>query len=348
MDGGAWRAAVRGVAKSRIRLRDFTFTFHFHALEKERATHSSILAWRIPGMTEPGGLPSMGLHGVGHDWRDLAVACRQHHSNGRKQKGAKELLDEDEGGEWKSWQKMQHSINEDHGIWSHEFLPKIVKQWEQWVTLFSWAPKLLWMMTTAKKLKHFLLGRKVMTNLNSSLKSRTFVNKGPYSQSYGFSSSHVWMWELDHKEGRELNNWCFQNVVPEKTLENPLECKEIKPVSLKGNQSWILIERTHAEAETPILWPPDAKSWLTGKYLDAGIDWRQQKKRVREDEMVGQQHRFNGPEFEQAPGVNDGQGSLACCSPWGHKESNTTERLNNNIMSVIIFGYLGECICSLR
>ena len=104
---------------------------HFYfslSLEKERATHSSILAWRIPGMAEPGGLPSMGLHGVGHDWSDLAVACRQHHSNGRKQKGAKELLDEDEGGEWKSWQKMQHSINEDHGIWSHEFLPKIVKQ----------------------------------------------------------------------------------------------------------------------------------------------------------------------------------------------------------------------------
>ena len=106
--------------------------------------------------------------------------------------------------------------------------------------------------------------------------------------------------------------------MPEKTLENPLECK-IKPVNPKGNQPWILIGRTDAKAETLILWLPDAKSQLTGKYPDAGIDWRQQEKWVTEDEMVGWQHRFNGPEFEQAPGVGDGQRSLACCSPRSHR-----------------------------
>ena len=112
--------------------------------------------------------------------------------------------------------------------------------------------------------RHLLLGRKAMTNLDSMLKIRHyFAYKGPYSQSYGFNSSHVWMWELDHKEGWALNNWCFQTVVLEKTLESPLDCREIWPVNLKGNQSWILIGRTDAGA--PILWPPDVKSWLIGK-----------------------------------------------------------------------------------
>ena len=110
--------------------------------------------------------------------------------------------------------------------------------------------------------RHLLLERKAMTNLDSILKSRdiTTANKGPSSQSYGFSSSHVWMWELDHKEGRVLKNWCFWTVVLEKTLESPLFCKQMKPVNPKGNQSWIFIGRTGAEGETPILWPPDAKS----------------------------------------------------------------------------------------
>ena len=117
-------------------------------------------------------------------------------------------------------------------------------------------------------------------------------------------------------------------VVLEKTLENPLDCKEIKPVDPKGNQSWILIGRTDAEAETPMFWPPDVKNWLTGKDPDAGKDWRQEEKGTTEDEMVGWHHWFNGHEFEQTLGVGDGQGSLACCSPWGHKESDTTEWLN--------------------
>ena len=144
--------------------------------------------------------------------------------------------------------------------------------------------------------------------------------------------NHVWMWELDYKESWALKNWCFWTVVLEKTLESPLDCKEILPVHPKGNQSWIFIGRTSTfidvEAETPILWPPDAKNWLIRKDLDAGKDWRQEEKCTTEDEVVGWHHRVDGHKFEQALGVDDGQGSLACCSPWGHKESKTTEWLN--------------------
>ena len=136
------------------------------------------------------------------------------------------------------------------------------------------------------------------------------TNKGLSSQSYGFSSSHVWMWELDYKESWMLNNWCFWTVVSEKTLESSLHCKEIQPVHPKGNQSWIFIGRTDAEAETPILWPPDAKSWLIGKAPDARQDWRWEEKGTAEDEMVGWHHRLDGHEFQQALGVGDGQGSL--------------------------------------
>ena len=127
------------------------------------------------------------------------------------------------------------------------------------------------------------LGRKAMTNLDSILKSRHhFADKSPYSQSYGFSSSHVWMWELDHKEGWAPKNWCFQTVVLEKTLESPLDSQEIKPVSPKGNQPWILIGRTDAKAEAPILWPPGEKSWLTGKKLMLGkIEGRRRRWRQR-------------------------------------------------------------------
>ena len=144
-----------------------------------------------------------------------------------------------------------------------------------------------------------------------------FVNKGRSSQSYGFSSSHVWMWELDHKEGWELKNWCFPTVVLEKILESPLDCKEIKSVNFKGNQAWIFIGRTDAEA--PILWPPDAKSQLVGKDPDAGKDWRQEEKVMTEDEVVGWHHRLDGHEFEQPLGDGEGQESLACCSPWGRR-----------------------------
>ena len=157
-----------------------------------------------------------------------------------------------------------------------------------------------------------------------------FANKGPSSQSYGFSSSHVWMWELDYNEGWVPKNWCFWTVVFEKTLESPLDSKEIKPVNLKGNQSWIVIARTDAEAEVPILWPHDVKNWLIWKDPDAGKDWRQEEKGITEDEMVGWHHQLDGHEFEQGPGDGEGQWSLECCSPWNHKESVTTEWLNNN------------------
>ena len=145
-----------------------------------------------------------------------------------------------------------------------------------------------------------------------------------YIKSYGFSSSHVWMWELDHKEGWEPKNWCFQTVVLEKTLKSPLDCKGIKPINPKGNLSWIFIGRADAEAEAPILWPPDTKSQLTGKDLDAGKDWGQEEKRVTEDEMVGWHHWNNRHEFEQPLRNTKVQGSLVCCSPWGRKESDVT------------------------
>ena len=139
--------------------------------------------------------------------------------------------------------------------------------------------------------RRLLLGRKAMINLDSILKSR---DKGLFSQSYGFSSIHVWMWELDHKEGWALKNWRIQTVVLEKTLESPLDCKEIKPVNLKGNQSWILIGSTDAEAEASILWPPDMKNWLLRKDPDAGKDWWQEGKGTTEDEMVGWHYRLDG------------------------------------------------------
>ena len=125
------------------------------------------------------------------------------------------------------------------------------------------------------------------------------------------------MWKLDHKKGWALKSWCFWTAVLEKILESPLDCQEIKPVNPKGNQSWIFTGRTDAGAEASILWPPDAKNWLIWNDPDAGKDWRQEEKGTIEDEMVGWHHWLNGHEFKQAPGVGGGQGSLACCSPWG-------------------------------
>ena len=147
--------------------------------------------------------------------------------------------------------------------------------------------------------RRLLLGRKVMTNLGSILKSRHFfANKGPCSQSNGFSSSHVWMWELDYKESWTPKNWCLWTVVLAKTLESPLDNKEIQPVHPKGNQSWIFTGRADAEVETPILWPHHGKNWLIGKDPDAGNDWRWEEKGLTEDKMVGWHHQLNGHEFE--------------------------------------------------
>ena len=134
--------------------------------------------------------------------------------------------------------------------------------------------------------------------------------------------------ELDQKETWTLKNCSFWTVILEKTLESPLDCKEIQPVHPKGNQSWTFSERTDAKAETPIFWPPDVKNWLIGKDPDAGKDWRQEEKGTTEDEMVGWHHWLDAHEFEQAPGVDDGLGSRAYCSPRGRKESDATEQLN--------------------
>ena len=135
------------------------------------------------------------------------------------------------------------------------------------------------------------------SNEYSGLISFRIANKGWSSQSYGFTSSHVWMWELNYEESWAPNNWCFWTVVLEKTLENPSDCKEIQPVHPKGNDSLIFIGRNDAEAETPILWPPHVKSWFIGKDPDAGKDWMQKEKGITEDEMVGWHHRLNGHGF---------------------------------------------------
>ena len=136
------------------------------------------------------------------------------------------------------------------------------------------------------------------------------------------------MWELDYKESWAPKNWCFWTAVLEKMLESPLNCKEIKPVNPKGNPSWIFIGSIDAEAEVPILWPPDGKNWRTGTARDAGEDGRQEEKGTTEDEMVGWHHQLDGHKFEQASGVGDGQGILRCYSPWGRKGSDSTERRN--------------------
>ena len=159
------------------------------------------------------------------------------------------------------------------------------------------------------------------------------ANKGPSNQGYGFSSGHVWMWELDCEESWVPKNWCFWAVVLEKTLESPLDCKEIKPVHPEGNQSWIFIGATDTEAETPVLWPPQAKSWLIGKDSDAGRNWWQEEEgRQRMRWLDGITDSMDVSEW--TPGDGDGQGGLACWSPWDHRESDTTEWLNNNNRSL--------------
>ena len=141
-------------------------------------------------------------------------------------------------------------------------------------------------------------------------------------------------WTIKQLSAKELMP---SMVVLEKTLESPLDCGEIQPVNPKGNQPWIFIGRTDAEAKAPILWPPNAKNWLIGKDPDAGKDWRQEEKGTTEDEMVGWHHRLNRHEFDQTQGDSEGQGRLACCSPWGCKESDTTEQQNNIINKMLLF-----------
>ena len=170
----------------------------------------------------------------------------------------------------------------------------MVKQWKEWQTLFWGVSKITAYGDCSHEIKRRLLAPWKKSydqpSQHSKKQRHYFTNKGLSSQSYGFYSSHVWMWELDSKESWTPKNWCFWTVVLEKTLESPLDCKEIEPVHPKGNQSWIFIGRTDAEAETPILWPPYAKNWLIWKDPDAGKDWEQEEKGMAEDEMVGWHH----------------------------------------------------------
>ena len=154
------------------------------------------------------------------------------------------------------------------------------------------------------------------------------------------------MWELDCEEGWAPKNWCFWTW--RRLLRVPWDCKEIQPVHLKGDQSSVFFGRTNAKAETPVLWPPHAKSWLIGKDSDTGRDWRQEEKGMREDEMAGWHHRLDGREFEWTPGIGDVQGGLAYCNSWGRKESDTTEQLNWTELTDYYFWYEKHKIKSLK
>ena len=181
-------------------------------------------------------------------------------------------------------------------------------------------------MTAATKLKD------ICSLERSNDKPRQHIKK----QTILCQQRSVCMWELDNKKDWKPKNWCLQTVVLEKTLESPLDCMEIKSVNLKVNKPWIFTGRTNAEAEAPILWPPDGKSRLIGKDLDAGKDWRQEDKETTEDVLFGWHHWFKGHEFEQTLGDSEGQGSLCTCySPLGHKELNSTERLNNGSKGIV-------------
>ena len=194
------------------------------------------------------------------------------------------------------------------------------KQWKHWQTLFLGGSKITADGDCGHKIKRQLfLGKKIYEKPRQHIKKQRhhFANKCPHSLSYSFSNSHICMCELDCKEGWPPKDWCIWTVALEKTLESPLDYKQIQKVNPKGNQFWIFIGRNDAEA--PIILPPDAKSWLIGKDFDAGKDSGQDKKVATEDEIVGCHHWLNGHGLEQGQGDGEGQKSLACCSSWDHK-----------------------------
>ena len=201
------------------------------------------------------------------------------------------------------------------------------KQWKQWETLFWGAPKSLQIVTASIKLKDaYSLEEKLGPTYTTYYKAETILpTKVRLVKAMAFP---VVMYGCECWTVKKAEHWCFWTVVLEKTLESPLVYKEIQPVHAKGDQSWVFIGRTDNKTETLILRLPIVKNWLIGKDPDAGKGWRQEEKGVTEDEMVGWHHQLDGHEFEQALGVDDGQGSLVCCSPWGHKESDMIERLN--------------------
>ena len=199
------------------------------------------------------------------------------------------------------------------------------KKWKQWQILFSWAPKSLQMGTAAMKLKTLAPWKKSYGKPRLHIKKQSyhFPNQGLYSQCHDFPviMYRCESWTIKKAESRRIDAF---ELLLEKTLESPLVCKEIKPVNPKENQPCIFIGRTYAEAEAPFLWPPDGKSRLIGKDPDAGKDWRWEEKGMTENEMVGWHHWLNAHEFEQALGDGEGQGSLVCCVPLVHKESDMT------------------------
>ena len=201
------------------------------------------------------------------------------------------------------------------------------KQWKPWDSIFLGSK-----ITAGGDCRHeikrqLFLGRKVMTNVDSILNSRdiTLPTKVHLVKAMVLPVVKLWMWEFDYKESWAMKNWCFWTVLLEKTLESPLDCKEIQPVHPKGNQSWIFIGKTDVEAESSILRPPEGKIWPIRKHLE---DWRQEEKGMTEDETVGWHHWLNEHEFKKALEIGDKQGGLACWSPWGHTSADMTEQVN--------------------
>ena len=222
------------------------------------------------------------------------------HCNGRKWRGTKESLDEGERGEWKVGLKL--NIHKTKTMVSSPITSQQIegKKAEAVTDFIFLGAKITADSDCNHEIKDLALWKESYDKPRQCIKKQRhyFANTGLSSQSYGFSGSHVWMWELDYKESWEPKNWCFWSVVLVKTLESPLDYKEIEPVHPKGNPSWIFIGRTDGEAETPVIWPPDAKSWLIWKDPDAEKDWRQEEKGMTEDEMGGWHHWLNSHEFE--------------------------------------------------
>ena len=256
--------------------------------------------------------------------------CKWHHPYDRKWRGTKEPLDESERGEESEKAGLKFNIQKTNIMASS---PTNRRGKNGNTTDFIFLGSKITVESHEIK-RCFLLGRKAVTNLNCVIRSRDITaDKGLNSESYGFFSSLIWIWELDHKAGWVLKNWCFWTVVLEKTLESSSDGKVIEPVHPKGNQTRIFIGKTDAVAEAPILWPPDNKELTHEKRL-CGKGWEQGEKAMM-GEMVGWHHRLNGHEFEPTLRNSEGQGRLVCRSPRGCKESETTEQLNNRIVGRI-------------
>ena len=273
------------------------------SLEKETATHSSILAWRMPWTEEIGSLQSIGLQRLRQEWAIFNftfMSCEEKHMSFERLRGTANIRTT---GRTFTNQLSFEKTQPYSCIYKAEHLYILRRVYSGSLSI--------------NQINYFLA-----TELFEFLTYFRYVDKGLYSQSYGFPSSHVQMWEMGHKEGWALKNWFFWTVVLEKTLERPLDSKEIKQVNPKGNQPWIFTGRTATKAEALILWPPDMKSQLIGKDPDAGKDWRQEETVAIEDEVVKSHHQLNGHEFEQTPGHSEGQEAW-CAAVHGIAKSQT-------------------------